>query len=39
VLINGIIDQAGVAWGADPDWLEAGTIEAVLRQLWEAERR
>lgn len=29
-LVNGIIDCAGVAWGSDPAWIEAGTIERVL---------
>jgi hypothetical protein len=32
-LINGVIDRAGVTWGRDPDWYDAGTIEALLAQL------
>ena len=32
-LINAGIDRAGVAWGQEPTWYDAGTIAALLAQL------
>ncbi|MGE3541242.1 MAG: hypothetical protein AB7N91_27890 [Candidatus Tectimicrobiota bacterium] len=32
-LVNATIDRAGVAWGEEPSWYDAGTIEALLAQL------